>query len=82
MDVTECTKNHAGGNRQPEQDYSDVRMYQMVSSPFDPVRCFTLYKSKLHDENSFLFAKKELVDARQKPGMDGRLLGKTQSLPS
>ena len=54
MDVTE---NHSGGNKQSEQDYSDVRMYQMVSSPLDPVRCFTLYKSKLHDENSFLFAK-------------------------
>ena len=57
MDVTESTKNHAGGNKQSELDYSDVRMYEIISSPLDPVRCFMLYQSKLHDENPHLFAK-------------------------
>ena len=49
MSVTETTKNHQGGHRQREQDYSDQRMYG------EGVNIFSLYVSKLHPDCVRLF---------------------------
>ena len=61
MTVTEQTKNHSGGNRQTDQDYSDVRMYEMKSNVLDPVYCYEFYVSKLHPGNPFLFQKPKRI---------------------
>ena len=57
IQLTESTKNNPGGHKQSNQDYSDVRMYENIDSPLDPVRAFEFYVSKLHPENTNLFAK-------------------------
>ena len=55
--LTETTKNNQGGAEQKNQDYSDVRMYEVSLNPQDPVTAFEFYKEKLHPENPYLFTK-------------------------
>ena len=57
IQLTESTKYNPGGHKQSNQDYSDVRMYENIDSPLDPVRAFEFYVSKLYPENTNLFAK-------------------------
>lgn len=57
MVVKEKNKNHSGGHKQKEQDYSDVRMYEMKQDILDPVKAFEFYILKLHPENPHLFQK-------------------------
>ena len=49
MNVTEATKNHQGGHRQRDQDYSDVRMYGPA------VDIFKMYLSRLNEKCDRLF---------------------------
>ena len=53
---TERIKNIQGGNKQREQDYSDVRMYE-VESALNPVRAYELLLKKLNPQNQNLFQK-------------------------
>ena len=48
-DITETTKNHQGGHKQGDLDYSDVRMYG------PGVEIFKFYLSKLNEECGRLF---------------------------
>lgn len=57
MVVTERTKNNAGGNKQIDQDYSDIRMYEVNNDKLDPVALFEFYLSKLNPDNCALFQK-------------------------
>ena len=52
--LTEITKNHQGGNRQNEVDYSDQRMYE-TGSQLCPVAAFELYKQKQHPQIKAFF---------------------------
>ena len=55
---TEKTKNIQGGNKQAEQDYSDVRMYETGDvTTMNPVGAYELLLRKLNPENPFLFQK-------------------------
>ena len=51
---TEQSKNYQG-HKQKDQDYSDVRMYEMPQSRLDPVVALQLMLSKLHPECDALF---------------------------
>ena len=51
---TEQTKNHQGGHKQSEQDYSDQRVYE-TSGKLDPVTAYNLYMSKRHPECDAFF---------------------------
>ena len=46
--ITEQTKNHQGGHRQVDQDYSDQRIYETSAGELCPIKAYNLYKSKLH----------------------------------
>ncbi|KAL9950919.1 hypothetical protein ACROYT_G043491 [Oculina patagonica] len=52
---TEQSKNYQGGNKQKDQDYTDVRMYGIPGSPMDPVASLKLMLAKLHPECVALF---------------------------
>ena len=52
---TEQTKNHQGGYKQKDQDYTDVRMYEIPSSALDPVAALKFMLSKLHPSCEALF---------------------------
>lgn len=47
QNITETTKNHQGGQKQSEQDYSDTRMYS-ATGILDPVSAYEMYYSKLN----------------------------------
>ena len=49
--LTESTKNNPGDHKQSCQDYSDVRMYEVVTNPMDLVKAFEFHLTKLHPEN-------------------------------
>ena len=57
MKHTEQTKNHQGGYKQEDQDYTDVRMYEIPvpSTTLDPVAALKLMLSKLHPSCEALF---------------------------
>ncbi len=52
---TEQTKNHQGGYKQKDQDYTDVRMYEIPGSTLDPVAALQFMLSKLHPDCEALF---------------------------
>ena len=52
---TEQTKNHRGGYKQKDQDYTDVRLYEIPSSTLDPVAALEFMLSKLHPSCEALF---------------------------
>lgn len=43
---TEQSKDYQGGHKQKDQDYSDVRMYEMPQSRLDPVAALQLHDVK------------------------------------
>lgn len=43
---TEQSKNYQGGNKQKDQDYTDVRMCGIPGSPMDPVASLKLINDK------------------------------------
>ena len=51
---TETTKNHQGGHKQCQQDYSDQRVYQ-TNGKLDPIAAYNLYMSKRHPECDAFF---------------------------
>ena len=72
--LTESTKNNPGG--QSCQDYSDVRMYEVVSNSMDPVKAFEFYLSKLHPENKNLFSKSKKIFSRDDIWFTKEVIGK------
>ena len=69
--LTESTKNNPGG-----QDYSDVRMYKVVSNSMDPVKALEFYLSKLHPENKNLFSKSKKIFTRDDIWFTKEVIGK------
>ena len=52
---TEQTKNHQGGYKQKDQNYTDMRMYEIPSSTLDPVAALKFMLSKLRPSCEALF---------------------------
>lgn len=76
MISTEVTKNHQGGHKQKDQDYSEVRMYENKDTPLDPVAAVELYISKLHPESPVLFQKPRKVFDKENIWYTREVLGK------
>ena len=64
-------KNNPGG-----QDYSDVRMYEVVSNSMDAVKAFEFYLSKLHPEIKNLFSKSKKIFSRDDIWFTKEVIGK------
>lgn len=72
----EATKNHQGGHKQKEQDYSDVRMYEMKDCALDPVAAVEMYLSKLHPDSPVLFQRPRNVFDKDGVWFTREVLGK------
>ena len=51
---TESTKNHPGGDKSNDQDYSDQRLYE-TEGQLNPIEAYLLYMSKLHPSCNAFF---------------------------
>ena len=74
--VTESTKNNPGGSKQKDQDYSDVRMYEVKDSSLDPVSTFVMYITKLNAGNINLFQKPKKIFSEESGWYTQEVLGK------
>lgn len=52
--IIKQTKNHSGFNKQADQDYSDIKTYEMKVNARDSLYCYEVFISKFYP---FLFQK-------------------------